>query len=147
MIGAGDIPFDGSSFLIDNKGMATGRYDMQRRMDDVDIYVRDGIVSGIKVDEQFRNRQIPKDSDFSEIFIPISDVQVHCFDIHPGSPDIVKYQEILQDIYSGDVILESIDKHPSDKGFVVMVVVNRARMVFRKESYNEDFPKMDITHG
>ena len=148
MIGAGDIPFSrDDSFILDNQGMASGWGAAHKRLDDVDIYVRDGVVSGIKVDDVYRHRQIPKGSDFSEIFIPVNDVKVYCFDIYPGSDDINKYQEIMQDVYSGDAILESIDKHPSDKGFVVMLVINRARMVFRKESYNEDFPKMDITNG
>ena len=127
--------------------MATGNREFGRRFDDVDSYVRDGMVSGIKVGDAYRNRQIPRDSDFSEIFTPSHDIIVHCFSIYPGSPDIQTYQDMLQEVYAGDAILESIDKHPSDKGFVVMAVINRARMVFRKESYNEDFPEMDITHG
>lgn len=145
MIGAGDIPFNYDSHLV-NMGMATGRLTSQPRLEDVDLYVRDGTVGGIKVDDKYRDRQIPKDTNFSEVFRPVYDIKVYCLDIYPGSEDICIYQEILQSVYTGDAILESIDKHPSDKGFIVMITVNYARMVFRKESYEEAYPKMDVKH-
>lgn len=144
MIGAGDIPFNAST-ILDNAGMATGRWDQQyRQFDDIDAYVRDGIVGGIKVSEDCRDRQIPRGTDLSEVFKPVYNVQVYCFNIYPGSEDIEKYQAVLQSVYQGDAILESLDKHPSDKGFIVMLTVNNARMVFRKKSYEEDFPTMDV---
>ena len=135
-----EIPFGhASGMFMDNQGMATGRV---TRLDDVDMYVRDGVVSGIKVDDRYKNRTIPRDADFSEIFVPRHDVNVYCLHIFPGSEDIKKYQEILQSVYAGDAILDSVDKHPSDKGFIVMLIVNNARMVFRKEAYEEDFPEI-----
>ena len=143
MIGVGDIPFNAPG-ILDNGGMATGWGGARQGPRDIDIYVRDGTVGGIKVDDRYIDRQIPADTDLSEVFKPVYDVQVYCLDIYPDSPDISKYREILQSVYTGDAILESVDKHPTDKGFVVMVTVNNARMVFRKESYEEDFPTMDI---
>lgn len=143
MIGAGDIPFNTSS-IVDNGGMATGWGAPRQGPRDIDVYVRDGMVNGIKVDDKYLDRQIPADTDLSEVFKPVYDVQVYCLDIYPDSPDIQKYRDIMQSVYTGDAILESLDKHPSDKGFIVMITVNNARMVFRKESYEEDFPTMDI---
>ena len=145
MIGARDIPFTASS-LFTNTGMATGTDAPTRYMDDIDIYVRDGVVGGIKVDDAFRDRQIPRGSDLSEIFKPVYDIKVYCFNIFPGSGDIDKYNEVLQSVYQGEAILESIDKHPSDNGFIVMLTVNNARMVFRKKAYEEDYPALDIQH-
>ena len=146
MIGAGDIPFN-TSAILDNGGMATGCWgDRVKQFDDIDSYVRDGVIGGIKVSEEYRNRQIPRGTDLSEVFKPVYDVKVYCFHIYPGSEDIPNYQEILQSVYQGDTILESLDKHPSDKGFIVMLTVNNAKMVFRKKSYEEDFPTMDVNN-
>lgn len=148
MIGAGDIPFNAST-ILDNGGMATGDWDRyaRRQFDDIDSYVRDGVVGGIRVSEECLNRQIPRGTDLSEVFKPVYDVQVYCLNIYPGSEDIDKYQKILQSVYQGDATIESLDKHPTDKGFIVMVTVNNARMVFRKKSYEEDFPTMDVKNG
>jgi hypothetical protein len=146
MIGAGDVPFNISD-VLDNGGMATGNWCQQtRQFDDIDSYVRDGTVGGIKVDAAYKDRQIPRGTDLSEVFKPVHEVQVYCFHIYPGSEDIEKYQKVLQTVYQGDAFLESSDKHPSDKGFIVMLIVNNARMVFRKESYEEDFPTMDVNN-
>jgi hypothetical protein len=99
-------------------------------------------VSGIRVDEEYRDRQIPQGTDLNTIFIPVPEVSVYCLNLSPGSEDIEVYQNILQEVASGDAILESQDKHPTENGFVVLLTINRARMVFRKKSYNEDFPKI-----
>jgi hypothetical protein len=116
------------------------------RSSDVDIYVRDGTYMGIKVDNNYVDRMIPKDANMSEIFTPVHNERVYCFNIYPDSPDIEKYREVLQDIADGDAILESQDKHPTDKGFVILLIVNYARMVFRKDSLDEDYPRMQVNN-
>lgn len=118
----------------------------RNRLNDVDIYVRDGTYMGIKVADLYANRMIPKDADMSEIFTPAYNEQVYCFNIYPGSEDIDKYRDVLQSIADGDAILESQDKHPTDKGFVILLVVNYARMVFRKEAFNEDYPEIQVNN-
>lgn len=141
MIDPGNIPFNTDSFGGDGFG-AFSRMNERRPLSDVDVYVRDGFVAGVRVDDEYRDRQIPQDTDLSTIFTPVPDVSVYCLSLCPGSADIELYQSILQEVASGDAILESQDKHPTEHGFVVLLTVNRARMVFRKSSYNEDFPKI-----
>lgn len=116
------------------------------RSNDIELYVRDGTYMGIKVDDNYVDRLIPKDADMSEIFMPVHNEHVYCFSIYPDSPDIDKYRKVLQDIADGSAILESQDKHPTDKGFVILLVVNYARMVFRKDSLDEDYPKMQVNN-
>lgn len=113
---------------------------------DVDIYVRNNTYMGIKVADDCINRMIPKDANLADVFTPVHKEYVYCFDIYPGSEDIQKYQDILQDVANGDAILESQDKHPTDKGFIIMLVVNYARMVFRKEEYKEDYPVIEVNN-
>ena len=138
-----DIPFGGMG--IPNQLFDDIR--TRRQFSDVDTYVRDGVYNGIKVSDECRDRLIPKDTDLGDVFTPVSDVSVYCLHVYPESPDILKYQEIMQSVYTGDAFIDSIDKHPTDKGFVVMLVVNRARMVFRKDTYNELFPTIGEVHG
>lgn len=141
MISVDNIPFNIDGSIYHNPADDMSRW--PSKLSDVDIYVRDHRVSGVLVGDEFVDRQIPKNTDLSEIFVPKSDVEVFCLDIFPGSEDIKVYQQVLQDVASGNVILESQDKHPTDKGYIVLIVVNKARMVFRKESYKEDFPEMN----
>ena len=141
MIDPNNIPFNIDSFGGDGFG-AFSRMNDRRPLSDVDVYVRDGFVAGIRVDEDYRDRQIPQDTDLNNIFTPVPNVSVYCLNLSPGSKDIEVYQSILQEVASGDAILESQDKHPTNDGFVVLLTINRARMVFRKKSYNEDFPKI-----
>ena len=115
-------------------------------LSDIDMYVRYGTYNGIKVEDNCRDRMIPKDTDLSQVFDQKNDISVYCLDIFPGSNDINKYQELLQSVYTGDSIIESIDKHPTDKGFVVMLVVNNARMRFRISEYNNIFPSIGVTN-
>lgn len=137
---------DDIAFNHDTVGTGSIFPDDRRRISDVDIYVRDGTYMGIKVDSRYTNRMIPKDADMSEIFSPVYNEQVYCFNIFPGSEDIDKYRDVLQSIADGYAILESQDKHPTDKGFVILLVVNYARMVFRKDELNEDYPKIQVTN-
>lgn len=117
-----------------------------RKMCDVDTYVRDAAVSGIKVAPEYVNRMIPKDTDLNEVFTPRSDVSVYCLNVFPGSDDVKLYERIMQEVSSGDAFIDSIDKHPTENGFVILLVVDRTRMVFRKDSYNELFPPMEMKH-
>lgn len=141
MLDPDNIPFNIDSFGGDGFGTFS-RMNDRRPLSDVDVYVRDGFVSGIRVGDDYRDRQIPRDTDLNTVFMPVPDVSVYCLSLYPGSPDISIYQQILQEVAKGDAILESQDKHPTDNGFVILMTVNRARMVFRKNSYNEDFPKI-----
>lgn len=134
------------AFSHDAVGTGSVFPDTRNRLNDVDVYVRDGTYMGIKVDDAYTNRMIPKDANMSEIFIPRYQEQVHCFNIYPGSDDIDKYRKVLQDVADGDAILESQDKHPTDKGFVILLVVNYARMVFRKDDLNDDYPKIQVSN-
>ena len=141
MTGLEEIPFN-----PEHLGICSQDHFQNRRqgLTDVDLYIRDNTYLGIKVADEFTNRMIPKDTDMSEVFKPLNRAKVYCFNIFPGSTDITEYQEVLQEIADGDAILESQDKHPTDKGFVVMLVVNYARMIFRKEDYREDYPKVKV---
>ena len=143
MNGLSDITF-GSPDLVSNPLLSPNA---QRRYTDVDAYVRDGVYAGVKVAEDCRDRLIPKDTDLGDVFRPVSDVSVYCLDIYPQSPDIETYQQIMQEVYTGDAFIDSIDKHPTDKGFVILLVINRAKMVFRKDTYKELFPTIGTKDG
>lgn len=110
----------------------------------IDSYVREGTYNGVMVADECKNRMIPKDTDLSTIFTPSNNVSVHCLEIYPGSRDIQTYADIMQAVHDGDSFLESVDKHPTDKGFVVMLVVNKLRMKFSNDKYKEIFPVINI---
>lgn len=117
-----------------------------RQYSDVDTYVRYGTYNGVKVDDTCRDRMIPKDTDLSQVFDQHNDIAVYCLDIFPGSDDILKYQQLMQDVYEGNSFVESLDKHPTENGFVVMLVINTARMKFRNDDYNNIFPSIGVTN-
>lgn len=117
-----------------------------RQYSDVDTYVRYGTYNGVKVTDTCKNRMIPKDTDLSQVFEQDNAISVYCFDIYPGSDDILKYQQIMQSVYEGDSFVESLDKHPTDKGFVVMLVINSARMKFRNDDYTNIFPSIGVAN-
>lgn len=135
--------------LVSSGGLNTSYDDsIVRRcpLSDIDMYVRYGTYNGIKVDDDCKDRMIPKDTDLSQVFEQKNDITVYCLDIFPGSSDISTYQQLMQRVYAGDSIIESIDKHPTDKGFVILLVINDARMKFRVSEYNSIFPSIGVTN-
>lgn len=108
-------------------------------------YVKYGTIDGIPVDDKCKNRAIPKETDLLEIFVPSHDVHAECFSISPGSEDIAKYQSILQESASGNAVVQVHERTFSKDGYMVLIVYDRIRMVFRKPDDDKTYPVIGDT--
>lgn len=110
------------------------------KYDPIHEYTKNGTVNGIKVAPEYRDRLIRRAEDLNDIFVPQHDVRVVCLDIRPGSEDLNEYQKILQDSANGDVVIQMHDKTASNTGYIVLLVYDKVRMIFRRESDNSVYP-------